>query len=103
MSKQRTQEFPQDNARRGVEMLGFLVVSALGIFALGNGLTGLFEAGKSINLLWLAVSLAAMMILWSQMRRVKDTWPRRRATPTAHVQHTIDAETAPSAVSGEER
>jgi len=68
-----------ENSRRGVEMLLFLVVSALGIYALGNGLTGLFEAGKGITLLWLAVAGGAMMILFAQMGRVHDTWPSRKA------------------------
>ena len=65
------------NNRRGLEMLLFLVVSVIGIYALGNGLTGLFEPGKGIDLLWLAVAVAAMMILFAQMGRVHDTWPRR--------------------------
>ena len=65
--------------RRGAEMLLFVIVSALGIYALGNGLTGLFEPGQSINLLWLAVSGLAMMILFAQMGRVHDTWPSRKA------------------------
>ena len=33
------------NNRQGMEMLLFLVVSVIGIYALGNGLTGLFEPG----------------------------------------------------------
>lgn len=103
MSEQRSRTFPPDNARRGMEMLGFLIISALGIFALGNGLTGLFEVGKSINLLWLAVSVGAMMILGAQMGRVKDTWPRRRVAQTAHALPTIDQETAPSPPPIEER
>jgi hypothetical protein len=74
------------NNRQGMEMLLFLVVSALGIYALGNGLTGLFEPGKGINLLWLAVAVAAMMILFAQMGRVHDTWPSRRKTQHQQVQ-----------------
>jgi hypothetical protein len=57
-------------------MLVFLVVSAIGIYALGIGLAGLFEPGKAIDLLWLAVSLASLMILFAQMGRVQDSWPR---------------------------
>lgn len=68
--------------RRGAEMLLFLIVSVIGIYALGNGLTSLFEPGKSIDLLWLAVSAAAMMILFAQMGRVHDTWPSRKAQQT---------------------
>jgi hypothetical protein len=74
------------NNRQGMEMLLFLVVSVIGIYALGNGLTGLFEPGKGINLLWLAVAVAAMMILFAQMGRVHDTWPSRRTTQHQQVQ-----------------
>ena len=66
------------NNRRGLEMLLFLVVSAVGIYGLGQGLTGLFELGQGIHLIWLAVTGIAFMILFAQMGRVKDTWPRRR-------------------------
>ena len=66
------------NYRRGLEMLLFLVVSAVGIYGLGQGLTGLFEVGQGIHLIWLAVTGVAFMILFAQMGRVKDTWPRRR-------------------------
>ena len=67
-------------------MLLFLVVSAIGIYALGNGLTGLFDPGKGIDLLWLAAAVAAMMILFAQMGRVHDSWPRRRDGEHQHVQ-----------------
>jgi hypothetical protein len=67
-----------DNNRRGAEMLLFLVASAVGIYGLGQGLSGLFEAGQGIHLIWLAVTGVAFMILFAQMGRVKDTWPRRR-------------------------
>ncbi len=66
------------NNRQGMEMLLFLVVSAIGIYALGNGLLGLFEPGKGIDLLWLAVAVAAMLILFAQMGRVHDSWPSRK-------------------------
>lgn len=66
------------NHRQGVEMLLFLAVSAIGIYALGNGLLGLFEPGKGIDLLWLAAAVAAMMILFAQMGRVHDRWPNRK-------------------------
>ena len=74
------------NNHQGMEMLLFLVVSVIGIYALGNGLTGLFEAGKGINLLWLAVAVAAMMILFAQMGRVHDSWPSRRDTQNQQAQ-----------------
>lgn len=79
MSKRDQRGSQVASPRRGAEMLLFLVVSVLGIYALGNGLTGLFEPGQSINLLWLAVSGIAMMILFAQMGRVHDTWPSRKA------------------------
>lgn len=103
MSAPRQKAIPQGNAQRAAELLGFLLVSALGIFALGNGLTGLFEAGKAINLLWLAVSLTTMMVLWAQMRRVKDSWPRRPATKTVQGRQAPDSEMARSTVPVEER
>ena len=50
----------------------------IGIYGLGQGLQGLFEPGQGIHLIWLAVTGIAFMILFAQMGRVKDTWPRRR-------------------------
>jgi hypothetical protein len=67
-----------DNNRRGEEMLFFLVASAVGIYGLGQGLPGLFEPSQGIHLIWLAVTGVAFMVLFAQMGRVKDTWPRRR-------------------------
>ena len=67
-----------DKNRRAAEMLIFLVASAVGIYSLGQGLSGLFEAGQGIHLIWLAVTGVAFMVLFAQMGRVKDTWPRRR-------------------------
>jgi hypothetical protein len=75
------------NNRRGLEMLLFLVVSAVGIYSLGQGLTGLFEIGQGIHLIWLAVTGVAFMILFAQMGRVKDTWPRRR---DSRIQQTVN-------------
>ena len=75
------------NNRRGLEMLLFLVVSAIGIYSLGQGLTGLFEVGQGIHLIWLAVTGIAFMILFAQMGRVKDTWPRRR---DSRIQQTVN-------------
>ena len=77
------------NNRQGMELLLFLVVSVVGIYALGNGLTGLFEPGKGIDLLWLAVAVAAMMILFAQMGRVHDTWPNRRKTQNQQAQPAV--------------
>jgi hypothetical protein len=67
------------NYRRSMEMLLFLVASVIGIYGLGQGLQGLFEPGQGINLLWLAVTGVAMFVLFAQMGRVHDTWPRRRS------------------------
>jgi hypothetical protein len=67
-----------DTNRRAAEMLIFLVASAVGIYSLGQGLSGLFEAGQGIHLIWLAVTGVAFLVLFAQMGRVKDTWPRRR-------------------------
>ena len=58
-------------------MLILIVVSVIGIYALGQGLSGLFVPGKGANLLWLAVSAVAIWILVAQMGRVHDAWPRR--------------------------
>jgi hypothetical protein len=60
------------------EFLLFLIVSVVGVYSLGQGLGGVFEPGQGINLLWLAVTGVAMMVLFAQMGRVHDTWPRRR-------------------------
>jgi hypothetical protein len=77
--QQREQKgMKSDNNRRGLEMLLFLVASAIGIYGLGQGLSGLFEPGQGIHLIWLAVTGVAFMVLFAQMGRVKDTWPRRR-------------------------
>jgi hypothetical protein len=82
------------NNRQGVEMLLFLVVSVIGIYALGNGLMGIFEPSKGIDLLWLAVAVAAMMILFAQMGRVHDTWPSRSACREQQVLPTTQEEPA---------
>jgi hypothetical protein len=75
--KRESKGMKSDNNRRAVEILIFLVASALGIYGLGQGLSGLFEAGQGIHLIWLAVSGVAFLVLFAQMGRVKDTWPRR--------------------------
>jgi hypothetical protein len=61
---------------RAVEFVLFLAVSAVGIYAMGQGLKGLFEPGQGISILWLAVMGVAMMVLFAQMGRVHDTWPK---------------------------
>ena len=90
--------------RRSVEMLLFLVASVIGIYGLGRGLTGLFEPGQGFDLLWLAITGVAMMMLFAQMGRVHDTWPRRRDSHEPHIQQTMQEEAAqPLAAQAEER
>ena len=62
-----------------MEMILFLVASVIGIYGLGQGLQGLFEPGQGINFLWLTVTGVAMFVLFAQMGRVHDTWPRRNS------------------------
>ncbi|MDQ6901093.1 MAG: hypothetical protein M3072_16625 [Candidatus Dormibacteraeota bacterium] len=62
---------------RALEMMVFLVASAIGVYALGTGLTGLVEPGRGFDLPWLAVASIAIWILFAQMGRVQDAWPRR--------------------------
>jgi hypothetical protein len=84
MNEQRSgsQKATSTNNRRGMEMILFLVASAIGIYGLGQGLQGLFEPGQGINFLWLAVTGVAMFVLFAQMGRVHDTWPRRHSGAT---------------------
>ncbi len=87
--------------RRGLEMLLFLVASAGGIYGLGQALPGLFEPGQGINLIWLAVTGVALMVLFAQMGRVQDSWPRRRDRNAQ--QTTNEAVTQQPPVQAEER
>ena len=84
------------NNRRALEMLLFQVVSAVGIYGLGQGLTGLFEVGQGIHLIWLAVTGIAFMILFAQMGRVKDTWPRRRDSRNQQTMNEAVVEQLPA-------
>jgi hypothetical protein len=68
----------RENRHRGIEFVLFLVASAIGIYGLGRGLTGMFEPGQGISLPWLALTCVAFIILFAQMGRVHDTWPRKR-------------------------
>jgi hypothetical protein len=67
----------RESRRRGTEFVLFLVASAIGIYGLGQGLTGMFEPGQGISLPWLAVAGVAFIVLFAQMGRVHDTWPRK--------------------------
>jgi hypothetical protein len=75
----------QTNRTRAVEMLIFFGASGLGVYSLGRALTGLFEPGKGIDTLWLAVLAGTVWILFAQMGRVKDTWPRRGSEANARA------------------
>jgi hypothetical protein len=85
-----------DTNRRAAEMLLFLVASAVGIYSLGQGLSGLFEVGQGIHLIWLAVTGVAFMVLFAQMGRVKDTWPRRRDTLAQQAVHEAAVQQPPA-------
>ncbi|MDQ2905951.1 MAG: hypothetical protein M3Y81_20710 [Chloroflexota bacterium] len=67
----------RDSQRRGMEFIIFLGASVIGIYGLGRGLTGMFEPGQGISLPWLAVTGVAFIVLFAQMGRVHDTWPRK--------------------------
>lgn len=82
-------------------MLLFLVASAVGIYGLGQALPGLFEPGQGIHLIWLAVTGVAFMVLFAQMGRVKDTWPRRRDSRIQQSVNEVVGEQLP--VQAEER
>jgi hypothetical protein len=64
--------------RYGLEALLFVVACAVGIYGLGQGLTGLLSTGEVINLGWLAVAGLAFYVLTAQMARVHDSWPHRQ-------------------------
>jgi hypothetical protein len=91
------------NNWRGAEMLLFLVASVVGIYGMGRGLSGLFEPGQGISLVWLAVTGVAFFILFAQMGRVQGTWPRRRETNTNQAHHTTHEEAEQPSVQADER
>ena len=72
---------PPTEGRRGWEALLFLVASVLGVYSLGQGLTGFFT-GQTLNLGWLAIAGITLFVLTAQMGRVHDAWPHRpRSAP----------------------
>jgi hypothetical protein len=73
-------------------MLIFIGASGLGIYAVGRGLAGLFEPGKGVDWLWLAVLAGTVWILFAQMGRVNDTWPRRDSESGAEKRTTREPE-----------
>lgn len=64
---------------RRMEMLLFLAVCAVGVYACGSGMRTMTGSGGGVGLAWLAIAGVAMWILFSQMGRVHDSWPRRNA------------------------
>jgi hypothetical protein len=68
---------PRERRHRGIEVMLFVIASVIGIYGLGRGLTGMFEPGEGISLPWLAVTCVAFIVLFAQMGRVHDTWPRK--------------------------
>jgi hypothetical protein len=52
----------RDSQRRGTEFVLFLVASAIGIYGLGRGLTGMFEPGQGISLLILAALITLLLL-----------------------------------------
>ena len=99
-------KYEPDARVRGAEMLGFLVVSAVGIYALGRGLSGLSEPGKGIDFLWLAIAGVAVWTLVTQMGRVHDAWPRRddreRRLPRPATRDDAEASAPPAPSAREE-
>lgn len=67
----------RESRRRGIEVVLFVVASVIGMYGLGRGLTGMFEPGQGISLPWLVVTGVAFIVLFAQMGRVHDTWPRK--------------------------
>jgi hypothetical protein len=99
--QRESQQARSTNNRRGLEMLLFLVASAVGIYGLGQALPGLFEPGQGIHLIWLAVTAVALIVLFAQMGRVQDSWPRRRDRNAQQTTNEAVAQQPP--VQAEER
>ena len=86
-------EYPRVSPRRRVmELVIFVAASVLGVYGLGRGLDTLFEGGRAVDLAWLAISAIGVLVLFAQMGRVHDSWPRRTvARRPAGREREIDA------------
>jgi hypothetical protein len=76
-----------------LETLLFIAASLVGIYGIGHGLAGFYEAGQPISLVWLAAAGVAVFVLFAQMGRVHDTWthkPARTATTSASTNEPPD-------------
>lgn len=82
---------------RRLEMLLFLAVSGVGVYALGSAMRAITKAGAAAALAWLAMAGAAMWILFSQMSRVHDSWPRRRSPERCPAPFSGSTSGSPSA------
>lgn len=82
---------------RWLEMAVFFLASGIGVYGIGKGLTGFYEQGQQINLLWLAVTGIAFFVLFAQMGRVHDSWPHRpkQASPQAPGAPAVATQAAP--------
>ncbi len=91
--KIREETAPEPTSRHPIAEWALLLVAAVvGVYSLGIGLGSLY--GESGNLLWLAVTAAALIILSKQMGRVHDLWPHR----PKHGQVAAAHATAPAGV-----
>ena len=101
---------PHGDARVGSrrwEMLLFLAVSAVGVYALGSAMQAVTGPGSgAVGLTWLAIAGAAMWILFTQMGRVHNSWPRQQkaegllSRPSAVAAKRAESATAASPSSG---
>lgn len=101
---------PHGDVRVGTrrwEMLLFLAVSAVGVYALGSAMQAVTGPGSGVGgLTWLAIAGAAMLILFTQMVRVHNSWPRQQqaeglvSPPSAVAATRTEAKTAASPSAG---
>jgi hypothetical protein len=77
--------------RSGSEALLFLVACIVGIYSLGQGMTGLITTGQAIDLGWLAMTGVAFYVLSAQMARVHDSWPHRPKESPSSTRSQIES------------